>query len=94
MSSPATTHSQLNTMNTTSLKSPDIIPKDVRRSRTKLNSEAKEFLLKIYANDKFPNLEKRISIALLLKSTPRKVQVWFQNRRSAEKTYKQQRRSL
>jgi len=42
-------------------------------------------LEKVYEREKLPGSDLRKELAVTLKMTPRRVQVWFQNKRAKEK---------
>jgi len=53
--------------------------------RTKFTSEALELLKEVYERDPTPSGDTRNALATVMGVTPRKVQVWFQNRRQRQK---------
>jgi len=55
------------------------------KKRQRTTPEQLEVLEKIYEKEKLPGSDLRKELALKLKMTPRRVQVWFQNKRAKEK---------
>lgn len=55
------------------------------RKRQRTTPEQLEVLEKVYETEKLPNSDLRKDLAAKLKMTPRRVQVWFQNKRAKEK---------
>jgi hypothetical protein len=55
------------------------------RKRQRTTPEQLEVLEKVYEHEKLPNSDLRKELAVKLKMTPRRVQVWFQNKRAKEK---------
>jgi len=55
------------------------------RKRQRTTPEQLEVLEKVYENEKLPNSDLRKELAVQLGMTPRRVQVWFQNKRAKEK---------
>jgi len=55
------------------------------RKRQRTTPEQLEVLEKVYENEKLPNSDLRKELAIQLGMTPRRVQVWFQNKRAKEK---------
>jgi len=55
------------------------------RKRQRTTPEQLEVLEKVYETEKLPNSDLRKELAAKLKMTPRRVQVWFQNKRAKEK---------
>jgi len=55
------------------------------RKRQRTTPEQLEVLEKVYETEKLPNSDLRKELAVKLKMTPRRVQVWFQNKRAKEK---------
>lgn len=52
------------------------------KNKTKIQVK---FLLAVYEITKYPSSDTRIDMSILIKIPPRKIQIWFQNRRQAEK---------
>jgi len=55
------------------------------KKRQRTTPEQLEVLEKVYEKEKLPGSDLRKELALKLKMTPRRVQVWFQNKRAKEK---------
>jgi hypothetical protein len=55
------------------------------KKRQRTNPEQLEILESVYKVEKLPGSELRKELAVKLKMTPRRVQVWFQNKRAKEK---------
>jgi len=55
------------------------------KKRQRTTPEQLEVLEKVYEKEKLPGSDLRKDLALKLKMTPRRVQVWFQNKRAKEK---------
>jgi len=55
------------------------------RKRQRTTPEQLEVLEKVYENEKLPNSDLRKELAVQLGMTPRRVQVWFQNKRAKDK---------
>jgi len=55
------------------------------KKRQRTNPEQLEILENVYKVEKLPGSELRKELAGKLKMTPRRVQVWFQNKRAKEK---------
>jgi hypothetical protein len=55
------------------------------KKRQRTTPEQLEVLEKIYEKEKLPGSDLRKELAMKLKMTPRRVQVWFQNKRAKEK---------
>jgi len=58
-------------------------PQPKKRQRT--SPEQLEILERVYEQERLPGLDLRKELAQKLKMTPRRVQVWFQNKRAKEK---------
>jgi len=58
-------------------------PQPKKRQRT--SPEQLEILERVYTQERLPGLDLRKELAQKLKMTPRRVQVWFQNKRAKEK---------
>jgi len=58
-------------------------PQPKKRQRT--SPEQLEILEQVYLQERLPGLDLRKELAQKLKMTPRRVQVWFQNKRAKEK---------
>jgi hypothetical protein len=55
------------------------------KKRQRTSPAQLEVLEKVYQTEKLPNSDLRKELATTLKMTPRRVQVWFQNKRAKEK---------
>jgi hypothetical protein len=55
------------------------------KKRQRTTPEQLEVLEKVYEKEKLPGSDLRKELAIKLKMTPRRVQVWFQNKRAKEK---------
>jgi len=55
------------------------------KKRQRTTPEQLEVLEKVYEQEKLPGSDLRKELAVKLKMTPRRVQVWFQNKRAKEK---------
>jgi len=55
------------------------------RKRQRTTPEQLEVLEKVYEHEKLPNSDLRKELSQKIKITPRRVQVWFQNKRAKEK---------
>jgi hypothetical protein len=55
------------------------------KKRQRTSPSQLEVLEKVYQQEKLPSSELRKELAVKLKMTPRRVQVWFQNKRAKEK---------
>jgi hypothetical protein len=55
------------------------------KKRQRTTPEQLEVLEKVYEKEKLPGSDLRKELAQKLKMTPRRVQVWFQNKRAKEK---------
>uniref|UniRef100_A0A6B2LNZ6 Homeobox domain-containing protein n=1 Tax=Arcella intermedia TaxID=1963864 RepID=A0A6B2LNZ6_9EUKA len=55
------------------------------KKRQRTTPEQLEVLEKVYEREKLPGLDLRKELAQKLSMTPRRVQVWFQNKRAKEK---------
>jgi hypothetical protein len=55
------------------------------KKRQRTSPDQLEILEKVYQTEKLPGSDLRKELAVKLKMTPRRVQVWFQNKRAKEK---------
>jgi len=88
---PAVSLSQPLPLGSVTKKSPSVAAVASRRSvkvkrvRHNISSEQLAALEKVFAVDMFPNFDLRASLGAQLDMTPRRVQIWFQNKRAKAK---------
>lgn len=56
------------------------------QKRKRLTWQQRLLLEKVFAANPYPDYEHRAALAKEIDSTPRKVQIWFQNRRTKTKS--------
>ncbi|PRP86139.1 hypothetical protein PROFUN_03126 [Planoprotostelium fungivorum] len=65
---------------------PDVPEAAARARRVVLPQEQKDYLEAIFQEKPYPDNELKMELAERFKTTPRKIQVWFQNRRQKQKS--------
>lgn len=63
---------------------PDRLPVD-KEKKTRIVGWQLEVLQQEFANNRFPDTQRKMKLALKLGMTVRKVQIWFQNARARDK---------
>ncbi|XP_051629921.1 homeobox protein NOBOX-like [Manacus candei] len=66
----------------TLLENPDILPSVRKTSRTFYSAEQLEELEKVFQEDPYPDTEKKMELAAAFGVMPKRILVWFQNRRA------------
>ncbi|XP_064512911.1 uncharacterized protein LOC135415189 isoform X2 [Pseudopipra pipra] len=64
------------------LENPDILPSVRKKSRTSYNAEQLEELERVFQEDPYPDTEKKMELAAAFGVMPKRILVWFQNRRA------------
>ncbi|XP_027527529.1 pituitary homeobox 2-like [Neopelma chrysocephalum] len=64
------------------LENPHILPPVRKKSRTFYNAEQLKELEKVFQEDHYPDTEKRMEIAAAFGVMPKRILIWFQNRRA------------
>ena len=58
-----------------------------RRARTNFNNEALSYLEEIFKTNQYPDINEREKLANIIDTTEARVQVWFQNKRSRNRKF-------
>ncbi|XP_032533279.1 homeobox protein NOBOX-like [Chiroxiphia lanceolata] len=64
------------------LENPDILSSVRKKSRTFYNAEQLEELEKVFHEDHYPDTEKKMELAAAFGVMPKRIMIWFQNRRA------------